>query len=179
VRVLHAADRFHANDEAILAPLREATGVWFTGGRQWRLVDQYEDTRMLAAFRDVLARGGVIGGGSAGATIQGEYLVRGSPLGNTEMMAEGYERGFAFLPGVAIDQHFTERNRQPDMEALKQAFPQLLGIGIDQSTALIVQGHTARVIGEACVSFYDAPGCIVLKAGEEYDLVTRRAAIVE
>ncbi len=187
VALLHTTDRDRANDEEFVAPLKEATGVWFTGGRQWRLVDAYTDTNVLAALHDVLRRGGVIGGTSAGATIQGEYLVRGSPLGNTEMMAEGYEQGFAFLPGVAIDQHFTERNRQPDMEALKRTFPQLLGIGIDQSTALVVRGDTAEVIGEACVSFYgedagddgDAPGCIVLKAGESYDLKARRAAIGE
>jgi cyanophycinase len=187
VTLLHTTDRYRANDEEFITPLKEATGVWFTGGRQWRLVDAYADTKTLAAIRDVLRRGGVIGGSSAGATIQGEYLVRGSPLGNTEMMAEGYEQGFAFLPGVAIDQHFTERNRQPEMEALKRTFPQLLGIGIDQSTALVVQGHTAEVIGEACVSFYgenagddgDTPGCIVLKAGESYDLKARRAAIGE
>ena len=185
VSLLHTTDRDRANTDEFLAPLKEATGVWFTGGRQWRLVDAYADTKTLAAFRDVLRRGGVIGGSSAGATVQGEYLVRGSPLGNTEMMAEGYELGFAFLPGVAIDQHFTERSRQADMEALKRTFPQLLGIGVDQSTALVVQGHTARVFGEACVSFYgenaaddgDAPGCIVLKAGESYDLKARRAAI--
>ena len=86
--------------------VKSATGVWFGGGRQWNFVDAYNDTTAVELFHDVLHRGGVIGGSSAGATIQGEFLVRGHPLGNTVMMAEGYERGFAFLPGVAIDQHF-------------------------------------------------------------------------
>ena len=72
VVVLHTTDRGKADDEAFLAPLREATGVWFGGGRQWRLVDVYEGTAACPAFHDVLARGGVIGGSSAGATIQGD-----------------------------------------------------------------------------------------------------------
>ena len=63
-------------------------------------------------FRDVLNRGGIIGGSSAGASIQAEFMVRGHPLGNQVMMAEGYLRGFNFLPGVAIDQHLTQRERQ-------------------------------------------------------------------
>jgi cyanophycinase-like exopeptidase len=124
----------------------------------------------------------VIGGSSAGATIQGDYLVRGNPLGNRDMMAEGYERGFTFLPGCAIDQHFTQRGRQPDMEALKRTFPQLLGIGIDESTALIVQKATARVIGKSNVYFYDGStdgkdgGLQFTKVSAEdvYDLERRR-----
>src|SRR5690606_23155268 len=120
-------------DQAFETALREATGVWFGGGRQWNFVDAYENTRAIELFHAVLRRGGVIGGSSAGATIQGEYLVRGHPLGNTVMMAEGYERGFAFLPGVAIDQHFSQRQRQPDLLSVIQRHPRLLGIGIDEA----------------------------------------------
>ena len=95
-------------------------------------------------------------GSSAGASIQAEYMVRGNPLGNQEMMAEGYEQGFGFLRGVAIDQHFTGRNRFADMSSLMQHFPQLLGIGIDGGTAIIVEGSTANVVGKGSVHFYDA-----------------------
>ncbi len=156
VTVLHTTDRAEADQDEFTEPLRHATGVWFGGGRQWRIVDAYEGTATWEAFHEVLCRGGVIGGSSAGATIQGDYLVRGNPLGNRDMMAEGYERGFAFLPGSAIDQHFTQRGRQRDMEALKQAFPQLLGIGIDEATGLLVQKTTVRVFGKNAVYFYDA-----------------------
>jgi len=166
VTVLHATDRAEPDRDEFIEPLRRATGVWFGGGRQWRLVDAYEGTATWKAFHDVLRRGGVIGGSSAGATIQGDYLVRGNPLGNRDMMAEGYERGFAFLPGCAIDQHFTQRRRQPDMEALKRAFPPLLGIGIDESTALVVQKTTVRVIGAHNVYFYDASPC---ETSDEFD----------
>jgi len=166
VTVLHTTDRGEPDRDEFIEPLRRATGVWFGGGRQWRLVDAYEGTATWKAFHDVLRRGGVIGGSSAGATIQGDYLVRGNPLGNRDMMAEGYERGFAFLPGCAIDQHFTQRRRQPDMEALKRAFPPLLGIGIDESTALVVQKTTVRVIGAHNVYFYDASPC---ETSDEFD----------
>ncbi len=137
--------------------LREATGIWFDGGRQWNFVDAYENTAAIELFHDVLKRGGVIGGSSAGATIQGEYLVRGHPLGNTVMMAEGYERGFAFLPGVAIDQHFSQRRRQSDLIPVIQRYPRLLGIGIDEATALIVSGSRAEVLGEHAVHFLSNP----------------------
>jgi cyanophycinase len=129
--------------------------VWFGGGRQWRFVDAYEGTLTETRFHEVLARGGVIGGSSAGASIQSEYMPRGHPLGNTVMAAEGYERGFGFLPGCAIDQHFFARRRTADMTALMKKYPQYLGIGIDEATALIVTGSIAEVIGKGKVAFYD------------------------
>lgn len=142
--------------EAFQSAVKSATGVWFGGGRQWNFVDAYEGTTAIELFHDVLRRGGVIGGSSAGATIQGEFLVRGHPLGNTVMMAEGYERGFAFLPGVAIDQHFTQRGRQPDLLPVIKRHPKLHGIGIDEGTAVIVTGSKAEVIGQHSAYFVSA-----------------------
>lgn len=131
--------------------LNEATAVWFGGGRQWNFVDAYEATQAIQLFHAVLERGGVIGGSSAGATIQGEFLVRGHPLGNTVMMAEGYERGFSFLPSSAIDQHFSQRNRFADLEAVVKTHTDLLGVGIDEGTALVVQPISSEVIGNGAV----------------------------
>src|SRR5207248_7151399 len=165
-----------------LSLLSKASGLWFGAGPHWRFVDAYEGSKAHELFRDVLRRGGVIGGSSAGATIQGDYLCRGTPLGNLEIMYEGYERGLGFLPGVAIDQHFTQRQRLPDMTALMKTYPQLLGIGIDETTALIVQGHVAEVVGRNQVHFYDRrkpvedgkPDYEVVKAGGRYDLKARQ-----
>jgi cyanophycinase len=183
VHVLRARELQDVEDPKNLELLRKAGGVWFGGGRQWRFVDAYEGTKAEALFRDVLRRGGVIGGSSAGASIQAEYLVRGSPLGNFEMACEGYERGLGFLPGVAVDQHFGQRNRFADMTALMKTYPQLLGIGIDEATALVVRGHVAEVMGRNKVQFYDrrkpaAPGqpdYEVVLPGGRYDLKARRA----
>jgi cyanophycinase len=174
-RVVHAPPG-GAGDTRLLADLKWATGVWISGGRHWRLVDSYEGTSVVDGLRDVLKRGGVIAGSSAGATIQGDYLVRGDPLGSSIMMGEGYERGFCFLPGVAIDQHFNQRNRFADMEKFKQTFPQICGIGLDESTAIIVRGHIAEVLGKNDVRIYDRrdTGHVSLRAGEKYDFVTHQ-----
>jgi cyanophycinase len=138
-----------------LTVLADATGVWFGGGRQWRLCDAFEGTAAITAFHAVLARGGVIGGSSAGATIQGEFLVRGNPLGNTDTWCEGYDRGFGFLPGCAIDQHFIKRNRTADLQQLIKALPQLIGLGIDESTAIVVRGSEFEVLGDSKVAVID------------------------
>lgn len=179
VTMVHAAWRDGADDPALLEPLRKAKGIWYSGGRQWHLVDSYLGTAAEAAMHDVLKRGGVVGGSSAGATIQGEYLVRGNPLGNRDMMAEGYERGLAFFKGVAIDQHFTQRKRHPDMSAVKRAFPQLAGLGLDEATAVIVRGDAMEVVGKNKVAVYppgpraaDGDEYIELSAGDRYDFKT-------
>ena len=104
LKVLHTRDPQEADREDFVAPLLEARGVWFSGGRQWRLVDAYLGTRTLEEIRGVLERAGVIGGSSAGATIQGSYLVRGDSSTNTIMMGDHTE-GFGFLANVGIDQH--------------------------------------------------------------------------
>lgn len=164
------------------AILKQARGVWFGGGRQWRFVDAYEHTQAVSLFHDVLRRGGVIGGSSAGATIQGDYLVRGSPLGNTDMMALGYQRGFAFLPGTAIDQHFRQRNRFADLARVIDRHPQLLGIGLDEATALVVTGEVGEILGRGEAHFYDrrpgrpsdAPDHESVASGGRYQLRDRR-----
>jgi cyanophycinase len=130
-----------------VAAVDRATGVWFGGGRQWRTVDAFEGTPVVAAFHRVLQRGGVVAGSSAGATIQGELLVRGNPLGNTDMWCEGYDRGFGFLPGCAVDQHFVARQRLQDLQALITALPQAIGIGVDEGTCALVMGPTLEVLG--------------------------------
>ena len=144
-----------ADSDEFVAPLRAASGVWISGGRQWRLVDSYFNTRTLRELRALLDRGGVIGGTSAGATIQGSYLVRGAREGNQIMMAKGYEEGFGFLKNVAIDQHILARHRENDLVAVIEAHPELLGLGIDEATAIVVQGDRFEVIGKSVVGIYD------------------------
>jgi cyanophycinase len=180
IRVLSARGRDGVESEAFQKALADAKGVWFGGGRQWRFIDAYAGTKAVDLFQDVLNRGGVIGGSSAGASIQAEYLCRGNPMGNEEIMCEGYDRGLGFLRGVAIDQHFTQRNRFQDMLSLVKTYPQFLGIGLDEATALVVRGTKAEVLGKHQVHFYDAgdaeeaPAHVALKAGQAFDLKERR-----
>ncbi len=178
VTVLHTRDRNVANTEAFAAPIREASGVWFGGGRQWRLVDSYADTLTLKEIWKLLERGGVIGGSSAGASIQASYLVRGAREGNTIMMAKGYEDGFGFLRGVAVDQHINTRRREKDLAEVITAHPELLGIGIDESTAIVVQGDQFEVIGAGQVAITDGKPhenrrYYFLTPGERFDLKKR------
>lgn len=180
VTVLHTRDRNVANTEAFAAPLRKASGVWFGGGRQWRLVDSYADTLTLKEIWKVLERGGVIGGSSAGASIQASYLVRGAREGNTVMMAKGYETGFGFLRGVAVDQHINTRRREKDLAEVITAHPDLLGIGIDESTAIVVQGDQFEIIGAGQVAItdgksHDGRSYYFLSPGERFDLKARLA----
>lgn len=182
VKVLHTRDRAEADRPEFVAPLREAKGVWFGGGRQWHYVDSYEGTLTEKAFHDVLRRGGVIGGSSAGASIQSDYMPRGDPLGNLNIIAEGYERGFGFLKGVAVDQHFFARRRLHDMSELMATYPQLLGIGIDEGTVIVVRGHVLEVMGKSKVAVYDRRKPVVpgekdyeeVPAGGRYDLQARK-----
>ncbi|MCZ6837540.1 MAG: cyanophycinase [Planctomycetota bacterium] len=182
VVVLHTFSPTEADTDEFVAPLRKAGGIWFTGGRQWNLVDAYRGTKAHELMHDVLARGGAIGGSSAGASIQAEYMVRGHPLGNTVMMAEGYEKGLGFFPGVAIDQHFAQRNRFADLASVKHAFPQLLCFGLDEQTMLIVKESVVEIVGPNNVAMYDEPvpddydgtEYRLLKPGDRYDLIKKR-----
>jgi len=181
VAQFHTRDRKKADSEEFTAVLTKAKGVWFSGGRHWRFADSYEGTLSEKRFREILERGGAIGGSSAGASIQAEYMPRGHPLGNTVMAAEGYEKGFGYLPGCAVDQHFFARKRTGDMTGLMKQYPQLLGIGIDEGTAIVVKGTTAEVIGKSKVGFYDyrtppkegTPDFVEVNTGESYDLAKR------
>lgn len=183
VLVRHTRDRKVAESDSFATAIRQASGVWFPGGRHWRLVDSYLDTKTERELHALLMRGGVIGGSSAGASIQASYLVRGAREGNTIMMAPGYERGFGFLRGVAIDQHVGARNRQRDLQPVMQRFPALLGLGLDEGTAIVVHGTTAEVIGRGMLYVHngrdrlqaDTP-YVTLRAGERYDLAQRRRA---
>jgi len=181
ITVLHTYDPEVADTEEFVAPLREAAGVWFGGGRQWRLADSYLGNRTHHELWQVLERGGVIGGSSAGASIQGSYLVRGDSETNTVMMGDHVE-GLGFLKGVGIDQHLLMRNRQFDMIEVIQARPDLLGIGLDENTAIVVQGDNFTVMGQGYVAIYDHESKLdsgglfyFLASGDRYDMATREA----
>jgi cyanophycinase len=179
--VLHTRDRDRANSDDFVAPLKTARGVWFSGGRQWRLTESYLDTKFHEELWALLERGGVVGGSSAGATIQGSYLARGDTKANTIMMGD-HEIGFGFLEDVAIDQHLLRRNRQFDLIEIIEAKPDLLGIGIDENTAIVVRGDMFEVMGESYVAIYDHKKMLdsggrfyFLAAGDRFNLATRQA----
>jgi len=154
ITILHTRDKEEANTRAFVEPLTTARGVWFPGGRQWRLADSYLNTLTHRELNNLLSRGGVIGGSSAGATIQGSFLARGDTRANT-IMAGDHRVGLSFIENVAIDQHLLARNRQFDMFEILDLHPGLLGIGLDENTAIHVSGDIFEVIGQSYVAIYD------------------------
>jgi cyanophycinase len=154
IEILHTRNRKTANSEEFVKPLRRARGVWISGGNPGRLAQAYLDTLTQRELEAMLTRGGVIGGNSAGAIIQGSYTVRGNP-DKPVLMAKGSERGFAFLTNVAINPHLSESMRQNELVTIIDAYPKLLGIGIDEKAAIVVTGDQFQVIGKGRVAIYD------------------------
>ncbi|KAI5864359.1 hypothetical protein GGS23DRAFT_620162 [Durotheca rogersii] len=193
VTVLHTYDPAEADTEAFAAPLRAARGVFFGGGRQWRLVDAYAGTLTERLFHDVLARGGVVSGSSAGASIQGSFLARGDTRTNQVLVGD-HQVGFGFLRNAAIDQHVLARNRHFDMFDILKVRPELLGVSVDENTALIVSRNDAEVFRGTYVIFYDGgfwsregsdlknlpPSSSIfyfLRHGDKYDLGKRQIVV--
>ncbi|HXT17209.1 MAG TPA: cyanophycinase [Gemmatimonadaceae bacterium] len=181
--VLHTTNRTLADADSFVKVLDKAGGVWFDGGRQFHLVDSYAGTKTEKAFNDVLARGGVIAGSSAGASILGDFLVRGAPSNNNMIMDDpSHEKGFAYLRGVGIDQHVVARERLADLaDSIVPKYPNLLAISEDEGTAWLVKGDTARIIGRNKAFVYNAKDkndagkpFITLYPGDRFNLATRR-----
>ena len=187
VSMLQTHDPEVADTEDFVAELRRATAVWFNGGRQWNIVDSYAGTRTYDEFHRVLERGGVVGGSSAGATILGEYLVRGDTRGSQIVMTEeeNHQLGFEFLRNVGIDQHINTRNRWDDLIPLIEQKPRLLGIGLSEGTAIIVTGDTFEVMGKWMVAVHDNTRAyqpwekpyFVLAPGDVFDMNARRIVV--
>jgi cyanophycinase len=181
VTVLHTHDRARANAESFVAPLRAANGVWFLGGFPPLLVQAYLGTKTETAIRELLDRGGVVGGESAGAMIQGAWLDTTDDEFTSDikklMEAHAAGGGFGLLTRAAIFPHFDTRG---SADAIKEslAHPDQLAIGIDEGTALIVKGTMVEIVGRGTVNLYDgsshgAPVVVTLRAGDRYDLATR------
>lgn len=189
ITVLHTRDKKTANDSNFYNPLKTATGVFIGGGKQGRLSDAYLGTKTVDALYELLNRGGVIEGSSAGATIQGSFLMNGGTRkGNSAKIANAYNKGFGFVKHTAIDQHLLKRNRQLNLVPVIKEFPDLLGIGIDESSAIEIHKNTLTVSGNSKVFIYDNKNWqkqtketggltipyISLTPNQSYDLLNRK-----
>ena len=174
---LHTRDPKVANSVSFVKPISEATGVYIDGGRQPRLADSYLHTRTHQELEDLLDRGGVIAGNSAGATIQGSFLIRGqgAPDYDNKVIIGDHQEGFGFIKNISIDQHITVRHRETDLAQALKTHPDLLGIGIDEDTAIHVQADIFTVIGSGYIFVHDGPPPYYkLRRGQEFDLRKRR-----
>ncbi len=177
VTVLHSLDRATSDSDRFVEPLRSATGVWILGGFPERLVHSYLGTRTERAIRELLDRGGVVGGESAGAMIQASWLDTTDDEFTPEIrgLIQTYGRGgFGFLTRAAVFPHFDKRGSEAAVK-FSAEYPDQLGIGIDEETALIVKGDRAQVVGQGTVNMYDGrrrndASPLVLRSGDRYDL---------
>ena len=155
--VAFLADRAAAMDERALVPLRDATGVFMTGGNQMRLATILGGSRVEAAIHAQSAAGAVVGGTSAGASILSRHMVAfgASGTGPKQRMAQ-LAAGFGLLDGVIIDQHFRERDRIGRLLTLVALNPGQLGLGIDEDTAAIFHPDGCmEVLGRGTVMVVD------------------------
>lgn len=192
LQLLHTTDRKVANSEAFIEPMRRARAIWFAEGNSWRFQDAYLDTKVHSETVALLARGGVVGGGSAGARILSDYLpLRSAEPGERSIPRSRWRNGFGLLRNVIIDVHLLARNRQFDLIGMVNAHPKMLGIGIDEDAAIVVSGDSFEVIGKSYAVIYDntkqiAPDAdstlrtvggpfYFLRAGDRYNMATRHA----
>jgi cyanophycinase len=180
VTVLHALDRATSDSNRFVDVLRAATGIWILGGFPPRLVHSYLGTKTERAIREMLDRGGVVGGESAGAMIQASWLDTTDDEFTPDIRAliKAYGRGgFGLLTNVAVFPHFNKRGTEAAVRFRANNQGQV-GIGIDEETALIVKAERFQVIGQGTVSIYDgrrqSANPIVLRSSDHYDLATRK-----
>src|SRR5438105_4230611 len=157
VRPLHAMTRAQANDETFARQLRDATGVFLTGGNQLRLSSTIGGTRLAEAVMDRFRDGAVVAGTSAGASAMSTHMIAfGASGGTPKHRMAALAAGLGGLPSVIIDQHFQQRNRLGRLLSLIAQNPSLLGLGIDEDTAGVVgPDHVMDVIGRGSITIVD------------------------
>jgi cyanophycinase len=157
IRPLHAMTRPQANDDAAVAAVESASGIFLTGGNQLRLSSTIGGTALAAAILERFRHGAVVAGTSAGASAMSSHMIAFGASGATpkQRMAQ-IAAGLGLLPGVIVDQHFQQRNRLGRLLSVIAQNPSLLGLGVDEDTAGVVgPDHVMEVIGRGSITVVD------------------------
>jgi cyanophycinase len=156
VEVVDTRNRDDSKREDYIRIIEQATGIFFTGGDQSKIVDFIKETPLDKAIHKRHEAGAVIGGTSAGAAMMpDEMIVGGASVSNPSVDAVSMGPGMGFLPGIVIDQHFAQRGRLGRLLAALVLQPAVLGVGIDEDTAIIVKGDEFEVIGQGAITVVD------------------------
>ncbi|MBE9197644.1 MULTISPECIES: cyanophycinase [unclassified Nodularia (in: cyanobacteria)] len=156
VRILDTETRDDASSSTALEAIAQATGIFFTGGDQARITSILKDTEIDAAIHQRFSEGIVVAGTSAGAAVMPDkMIVEGDAQTHPRMEIVDIGPGLGFLPGVVIDQHFSQRGRLGRLLSALVQEPAVLGFGIDENTAMVVTEHEIEVIGEGSVTIID------------------------
>lgn len=196
VTIVNPATREESHDQALVAAVDEATGVFMSGGSQLRLSQLIPGTPLGDAIHRAHDRGAVIAGTSAGASIVSDFMISMGDEGVTpRQRASQISAGLGLLRGVVVDQHFDQRARYGRLMSVIAPSPHLLGVGIDEDTAMVVSaGRTFEVRGSGAVFVLDCSQAVTdaadaragapvlvsgatvhtLPAGSTFDLVERR-----
>lgn len=160
IRSIHAMNRSQANDEATAHALRDATGIFLTGGNQLRLSSTIGGTKMANAVLERFRHGAVVAGTSAGASAMSSHMIAfGSSGATPKHRMATIAAGLGVLPGVIVDQHFQQRNRLGRLLSLIASNPSLLGLGVDEDTAGVVgPDHVMEVVGRGSITVVDGAG---------------------
>jgi cyanophycinase len=169
-----------ADEDSNLRKLKGAKGIFFSGGDQVKLTQSLSGTKLLDSIRKIYAKGGVVSGTSAGASAMSKVMVIGNELGNEEpetvysAIKEGTAKtgeGFGFIDWAIVDQHFVVRKRENRLLSLVLENPNLVGVGIDEATAIIVKpDNSLEVLGESSVMIIDARRVKEIKADRKGNL---------
>jgi cyanophycinase len=154
LKTVHTRSKTKANEAEFPDMIRNAKGIFLGGGDQENLARIYGGTATHKAMLELLERGGVIMGTSAGATIMGSLLIGGDHRKKPNIPVDLGE-GFSFMKQTAIDQHVLARNRQFDLIPVLEKYPNTLGIALDESTAALVEGDSITVVGESYMLIFD------------------------
>jgi cyanophycinase len=156
VGVVRPQSREEAQDPELVEVLEKATGVFMTGGNQLKLSAIVCGTPVGDAVVAAHERGAVVGGTSAGASIQASHMIAFGVGGSTpKQRMTQMAAGLGLLPGAVIDQHFEQRNRYGRLLMMVAQSPQLLGIGVDEDTAAVVEDGVLTVLGRGAVTILD------------------------
>jgi cyanophycinase len=181
--LLHTSDPKVANSDDFVRPLREANAVWIDGDSEQDLLASYLNTLTQLELKNLLARGGVIAGNGAGAACLGARLLRAESAGAGSGSSQAHHQpGFALLPKSVIDLQVNTRNRWHELQPMIESYPDLLGIGLSESTAIVVTGNRFEVIGKWKVAVVDASQAhrpwaapqLILEPGDVFNLTSRK-----
>ena len=184
---IHTRNKKEADAPKNIALMRQAKGLFFGGGDQDLIAAAYGGTKLYDEFIALLDRGGVIMGTSAGATIMGSLLIGGDARKDLTKPYT-FQPAFSFMQNTAIDQHVLARNRQFDLIPVIENNPNTLGVGLDESTAMLVEAGKFKIWGPSYAMIYDPEdwkiqkkqwGRVVkpfkmMSSGETFNLVTRK-----
>lgn len=156
VWVVDTRDQEDANHVDAVRVIGQASGIFFTGGDQARIVERIQGTILEGAIRKRYMGGAVIAGTSAGAAIMPDVMiVRGDSETSPRSDAVTLGTGMGFVSGIVVDQHFAQRGRLGRLLTALVLKPSIIGVGVDENTAVIVSGDEFEVLGEGAVTIVD------------------------